>query len=74
MKFVDLVGKKSAMRAAAAALAVLTALPMSACGAPNSVLHANSANSVRSGKINVVTTTGVLRDMVANRSEEHTSE
>ena len=63
MKFVDLVGKKSAMRAAAAALAVLTALPMGACGAPNSVLHANSA---KSGKINVVTTTGVLRDMDAN--------
>lgn len=66
MKIVDLLGKKSVKRAVSAALAVLTALPLGACGAPNNALRANSENNAKSGKINVVTTTGVLRDMVAN--------
>lgn len=62
MKFIDLVGRKSAKRAIAAILAVATTIPLCACGSANS---GNSAGH-RDGRINVVTTTGVLRDMVAN--------
>ncbi|EPI46599.1 metal ABC transporter solute-binding protein, Zn/Mn family, partial [Gardnerella vaginalis] len=65
MKLVDLLGKKSVKRAVSAALAVLTALPLTACGSANGnrAVH-------RDGRINVVTTTGVLRDMVANVAGE----
>ncbi len=62
MKFIDLVGRKSAKRAVAAVLVVATTIPFCACGSANS---GNSAGH-RDGRINVVTTTGVLRDMVAN--------
>ena len=62
MKFIDLVGRKSAKRAVAAVLVVATTIPLCACGSANS---GNSAGH-RDGRINVVTTTGVLRDMVAN--------
>ena len=62
MRFIDLVGRKSAKRAIAAILAVATTIPLCACGSANS---GNSAGH-RDGRINVVTTTGVLRDMVAN--------
>ena len=62
MRFIDLVGRKSAKRAIAAILVVATTIPLCACGSANS---GNSAGH-RDGRINVVTTTGVLRDMVAN--------